>query len=168
MHSHNLNPPFFFFFLYIIIAMHTTSEVYQNQKLLTVGFFRVWFWPFCFWLVSYELFGLQLLTDTTVQAVATGVNKTAAQVLLRWAVQQGVGQFRVSQHTHTHTHTCTHICSHTQCTCTHTRTYMHTHMHIHTYHMHTHIYTTCIHIHTHVHTHMHIHTHTGTYTQIHT
>ena len=45
---------------------------------------------------SYVLFvlGLQLLTDATVQAVASGMNKTAAQVLLRWAVQQGIGQFR--------------------------------------------------------------------------
>ena len=42
------------------------------------------------------VFGLQLLTDLTVQAVAKGMNKTAAQVLLRWAIQQGVGQLWAS------------------------------------------------------------------------
>ncbi|KAK7109930.1 hypothetical protein V1264_013886 [Littorina saxatilis] len=33
----------------------------------------------------------KLLTDATVQDVANRVNRTPAQVLLRWAVQQGVG-----------------------------------------------------------------------------
>ncbi|XP_076461257.1 9,11-endoperoxide prostaglandin H2 reductase-like isoform X2 [Babylonia areolata] len=34
---------------------------------------------------------LQLLYDSTVQMIASQYNKTPAQILLRWAVQQGVG-----------------------------------------------------------------------------